>query len=156
MHTCFHQHMVLCLRTVTSFVRTESDRCKTVIREAEEIYAESQSVPVLASSAFQGAPIVCSPGTVNMRHSKHAAQYKASVMLDSTPTVLYRVSTSRLNEAVKRNIRRFPDDFMFQLTKEAFENLISQIATSSSQLVGAGNYHTYLQNRASQLWNFVT
>jgi hypothetical protein len=55
-----------------------------------------------------------------------------SVMLDSTLAVLYRVPTSRLNEAVKRNIKRFPDDFMFQLTKEEFENLISQIATSSS------------------------
>ena len=52
-------------------------------------------------------------------------------MLDSALAVLYRVPTSRLNEAVKRNIKRFPDDFMFQLTKEEFQNLISQIATSS-------------------------
>jgi hypothetical protein len=53
-------------------------------------------------------------------------------MLDSDLAALYRVPTGRLNEAVRRNIRRFPDDFMFQLTDEEFENLISQIATSSS------------------------
>jgi len=41
------------------------------------------------------------------------------------------VETRRLNEQVRRNIRRFPADFMFQLTKQEFENLMSQIATSS-------------------------
>jgi hypothetical protein len=53
-------------------------------------------------------------------------------MVDSDLAALYRVSTGRLNEAVKRNIRRFPEDFMFQLTQNEFKNLISQIATSSS------------------------
>ena len=54
-----------------------------------------------------------------------------AVMLDSDLAVLYQVPTGRLNEAVKRNIRRFPEDFMFQLTQEEFKNLISQFATSS-------------------------
>jgi hypothetical protein len=53
------------------------------------------------------------------------------VMLDSDLAELYNVSTSRLNEQVKRNIERFPDDFMFQLTENEFENLKSQNATSS-------------------------
>ena len=53
------------------------------------------------------------------------------VMLDKDLAVLYQVETFRLNEAVKRNISRFPDDFMFQLTKDEFQNLISQIAISS-------------------------
>ncbi len=53
------------------------------------------------------------------------------VMLDSDLAELYEVPTKRLNEQVKRNIRRFPEDFMFQLTKEEFEHLKSQIATSS-------------------------
>ena len=44
---------------------------------------------------------------------------------------LYEVETRRLNEQVKRNIDRFPEDFMFQLKKEEFENLKSQSATSS-------------------------
>jgi len=53
------------------------------------------------------------------------------VMLDEDLAVLYDVETRRLNEQVKRNRDRFPLDFMFQLTKEEFENLKSQFATSS-------------------------
>nr|NQU91843.1 ORF6N domain-containing protein [Bacteroidota bacterium] len=52
-------------------------------------------------------------------------------MLDSDLAELYGVETRRLNEQVKRNINRFPGDFMFQLTQEEFINLKSQIATSS-------------------------
>ena len=54
-----------------------------------------------------------------------------NVMFDKDLAKLYKVSTGRLNEQVKRNIRRFPEDFMFQLTKDELENLISQIAISS-------------------------
>ena len=53
------------------------------------------------------------------------------VMLDSDLARLYQVPTHRMNEAVKRNIDRFPPEFMFQLTKEEYENLISQTAISS-------------------------
>lgn len=53
------------------------------------------------------------------------------VMLDEDLAQLYQVVTGRLNEQVKRNISRFPEDFMFQLNKEEFENLKSQNATSS-------------------------
>lgn len=53
------------------------------------------------------------------------------VMLDNDLAELYQVETRRLNEQVKRNISRFPDDFMFQLTTEEWENLKSQNATSS-------------------------
>ena len=52
------------------------------------------------------------------------------VMLDKDLAELYNVATSRLNEQVKRNINRFPSDFMFRLSKKEFENLISQNATS--------------------------
>ena len=51
------------------------------------------------------------------------------VMLDSDLAELYQVETKRLNEQVKRNSERFPDDFMFQLTKDQWENLKSQNAT---------------------------
>lgn len=51
-------------------------------------------------------------------------------MMDSDLSELYGVPTHRLNEQVKRNIRRFPEDFMFQLTKVEFQNLISQNAIS--------------------------
>ena len=53
------------------------------------------------------------------------------VMLDRDLAQLYGVETKRLNEAVKRNIKRFPQNFMFQLTNEEFNNLKSQFATSS-------------------------
>lgn len=52
------------------------------------------------------------------------------VMLDRDLARLYGVETRRLNEQVRRNIERFPEDFMFQLTKEEFENWKSQFATS--------------------------
>lgn len=53
------------------------------------------------------------------------------VMLDKDLALLYNVSTGNLNKAVKRNPKRFPKDFMFQLTNEEFKNLIFQNGTSS-------------------------
>lgn len=53
------------------------------------------------------------------------------VMMDFDLAMLYEVETRVLNQAVKRNIRRFPEDFMFQLTKDEWQNLISQFVTSS-------------------------
>ncbi len=58
------------------------------------------------------------------------------VMLDSDLAEIYSVTTKRLNEQVKRNIDRFPEDFMFQLTEQEFESLRSQIATSNKQRGG--------------------
>lgn len=58
------------------------------------------------------------------------------VMLDRDLSELYQVETKRLKEQVKRNIGRFPEDFMFELTKEEFENWRSQIATSNSEKRG--------------------
>ena len=54
------------------------------------------------------------------------------VMVDEDLAELYGVPTHRLNEQVKRNRKRFPSDFMFQLTKEETESLRSQIAISKS------------------------
>ncbi len=53
------------------------------------------------------------------------------VMLDRDLAELYSVETKRLKEQVRRNIVRFPEDFMFELTKEEIKNLRSQFATSS-------------------------
>ncbi len=55
------------------------------------------------------------------------------VMLDSDLAKLYEVETKVLNQAVKRNIERFPQDFMFQLTKEELELLRCQIITTNSK-----------------------
>lgn len=62
------------------------------------------------------------------------------VMLDSDLAEIYGVTTKVFNQAVKRNLKRFPEDFMFQLTKEEFENLRSQIVTSSSDNYGGRRY----------------
>jgi hypothetical protein len=53
------------------------------------------------------------------------------VMFDFDLALLYEIETKRLKEAVRRNIERFPEDFMFELTKEEFDNLRTQFATSS-------------------------
>ena len=63
------------------------------------------------------------------------------VMLDRDLAELYQVTTGNLNKAVKRNIRRFPLDFMFQLTKEEWNSLRFQIGILD---VGRGQYTKYL------------
>ncbi|TCD17928.1 ORF6N domain-containing protein [Pedobacter psychrodurus] len=75
------------------------------------------------------------------------------VMLDFDLAVLYEVETRVLNQAVKRNIKRFPDDFMFQLTSIEWKDMQSQIVTASqvknpsSQFVMMDNIP---QNRTSK------
>ena len=54
-----------------------------------------------------------------------------NVMLDRDLAELYNVETKALKQAVRRNLRRFPSDFMFELNKEEFQNLRSQFVTSS-------------------------
>lgn len=61
------------------------------------------------------------------------------VMLDHDLAVFYGVETRRLNEQVKRNKERFPTEFMFQLTKDEYNNLISQIASSSNNFLRSQN-----------------
>ncbi len=75
--------------------------------------------------------------TMNIIHEKRILNIilvirGEKVILDSDLAMLYGVETRRLNEQVRRNIDKFPEDFMFQLTKDEFTNLKSQIATSSS------------------------
>src|SRR6266446_4333932 len=67
------------------------------------------------------------------------------VMLDSDLAKIYGIPTFRFNEAIKRNRHRFPPDFMFQLTREEFDSLKSQIAMSkrenSSQIAMSSGKH---------------
>jgi hypothetical protein len=76
------------------------------------------------------------------------------VMLDFDLAALYEVETKVLNQAVKRNIERFPDDFMFRLTAGEWSPIRSQIVTTSSQnnhyqLVGA------LENRGYRVFPYA-
>jgi ORF6N domain len=63
------------------------------------------------------------------------------VMIDNDLADLYDVETKRLKEAVRRNIDRFPEDFMFELTQTEFESLRSQFATSKTGRGGARYCH---------------
>lgn len=58
------------------------------------------------------------------------------VMIDRDLAEMYGVQTKALNQAVKRNIERFPEDFMFQLTTEETQNWKSQIVTTNSIKMG--------------------
>ena len=74
-----------------------------------------------------------------MLQTRHQRRHAASlirghkVMLDSDLAAIYGVATARLNQQVARNRKRFPSDFMFQLSKQEFDGLMLQNATSSSR-----------------------
>ncbi len=65
------------------------------------------------------------------------------VMMDSDLAMLYQVETKVFNQAVKRNINRFPDNFRFQLTKDEYVALRSQVVTLNEN-VGRGTHRKYL------------
>lgn len=75
---------------------------------------------------------------VTVGHVEHSIMLVRGhrVILDSDPAAFYGVETRRLNEQVRRNIERFPDDFACRLTKQEFDNLKSQVATSSGRWGG--------------------
>ena len=75
------------------------------------------------------------PETIDIRSLVHVIRGK-QVLLDSDLALLYQVETKRLNERVKRNQERFPESFCFQLTQQEYDNLRSQIATSSMEYGG--------------------
>ena len=69
---------------------------------------------------------------------------RQKVMLDSDLAVLYGVETKQLNKAVRRNLERFPSDFMFQLTPAEARALRFQIGTSSGGAHGGRRYLPYV------------
>lgn len=66
------------------------------------------------------------------------------VMIDSDLALLYNVETKRLNESVKRNSKRFPESFCFQLTEDEYADLKSQIATSNTENTSSKGGRRYL------------
>ena len=60
----------------------------------------------------------------------------SKVMLDRDLAALYGVETRELKQAVRRNLKRFPNDFMFQLSKEEFTNWRSQLVMSNADKMG--------------------
>ena len=75
---------------------------------------------------------------------------KEKVLLDQDLAEMYGVETKQLKRAVRRNIDRFPDDFMFELSDEEFENLRSQFGTSS--WAAPDMYQGLLQSKVLQYY----
>ncbi|MCR5659511.1 MAG: ORF6N domain-containing protein [Bacteroidales bacterium] len=75
------------------------------------------------------------------------------VMLDSDLAMLYGVETKALNQAVKRNINRFPEDFMFQLTKDEADRLRSQIVTLNENEISSRSQFVTLNEEKRSLWS---
>jgi ORF6N domain len=73
------------------------------------------------------------------------------VMLDKDLAALYEVETKVLNQAVKRNIKRFPEDFMFQLTNVDYEALKLQIETSQNYNPSRSQFVTLNNKRGANL-----
>ena len=101
----------------TKQVITNCDKSKKVVVSMNQI-----------DDGQQFAVAICDRKDISIESLIHTIRGER-VMFDSDLAMLYGVTTSRLNEQVKRNINRFPDDFMFQLTKEEWNALRSQIAT---------------------------
>ncbi len=92
--------------------------------------ADASRYASTSDSAPEGQVAVvptCDPPIRDLIYTVRGVQ----VMLDSDLARLYGVETRRLNENVKRNSSRFPEPFCFQLSREEYENLMSQFATSS-------------------------
>ena len=90
-------------------------------KKTEPITNCDQSIEVIAN---------CDNMSINIESLIHTFRGQ-KVMLDFDLAMLYGVQTKALNQAVKRNIKRFPDDFMFQMTKEELDSLRSQFATAN-------------------------
>ena len=72
-------------------------------------------------------------------------------MLDSDLAELYGVKAIRLREQVKRNRQKFPEHFMFRLTKEEVERMVSQIAIPSKQHLGGAMPYVFTEHSVLQL-----
>ncbi|WP_026769835.1 ORF6N domain-containing protein [Asinibacterium sp. OR53] len=77
------------------------------------------------------------------------------IMLDRDLAEIYGVETRRLNEQVKRNRERFPQNFMFQLTDQEVENMVSQNAIPSKQLLGGSLPHAFTEHEVLMLANVL-
>lgn len=77
------------------------------------------------------------------------------VMLDRDLAELYDVKAIRLREQVKRNEERFPENFMFQLTEEETENMVSQNAIPSKQHLGGALPYVFTEHGVLQLANVL-
>lgn len=106
---------------------------KTKKENTEEVVVKcNRSEEVIANCENQQVAVTkCDLQNINIEGLIRTIRGQ-KVMIDFDLAMLYGVQNKRLNEQVKRNIVRFPDDFMFQLTKEEWDTLRSQIATANT------------------------
>ncbi len=96
----------------------------------EPVTKRDQSKEVVANCDHQQLAVTnCDRKNINIESLIRIIRGQ-KVMVDFDLAMLYGVQNKRLNEQVKRNIKRFPEDFMFQLTKDEWSILKSQIATA--------------------------
>src|SRR5262249_6597409 len=109
-------------------------------RSAALRHAGHRYRPRSAGSLMGGRSQNPRTSSVPVEHIAHAILILRAhrVILDQDLAAIYGVTTKRLNEQVRRNRERFPDDFMFQLTAEELSTLRSQIATSNAATPGRG------------------
>lgn len=88
-------------------------------------------------------PVIVDSTEENIENLIHYVRGQ-QVMIDSDLALLYNVETKRLNESVKRNAKRFPNNFCFQLTEDEYADLRSQIATSNTENTSSKGGRRYL------------
>ena len=104
---------------------------KSKKKDTEPVTNCDQSKELVANhDQSEGVVTNCDRKNINIESLIHTIRGQ-KVMVDFDLAMLYGVQTKALNQAVKRNIERFPGDFMFQLTKEELDSLRSQIVTAN-------------------------
>ena len=110
--------------------KNNTEKPVTKCDQSKEVVANRDHLEEVITNCdnLQFAVTKCDLKNVNVESLIHIVRGQ-KVMLDSDLAMLYGVETRALNQAVKRNLRRFPDDFMFQFTKIEWDSLRSQIVT---------------------------
>ena len=104
---------------------------KSKKKDTEPVTNCDQSKELVANhDQSEGVVTNCDRKNINIESLIHTIRGQ-KMMVDFDLAMLYGVQTKALNQAVKRNIERFPGDFMFQLTKEELDSLRSQIVTAN-------------------------
>ena len=96
--------------------------------------------------------------TINEKHIQHKifTLRNQQVMLDRDLAELYQVETRALKQAVKRNIERFPDDFMFELTNDEINAMVSQSVIPSKKHLGGAKPFAFTEQGVSMLSSVLT
>jgi len=106
-----------------------------IVHTAQEMHKKSKHLCKLSNNGPKGEAGMSGRELIKNEeiHNRIYPIRDVQVMLDKDLAIFYRVKQIRLREQVKRNIKRFPSDFMFQLTEEEVDHMVSQNAIPSKQ-----------------------